>query len=77
MRLSDLQNKDVVDIVSGDRIGNVIDAEISLETGNILKLIIYNKKGFFSTLRSGEEINITWSQIKKIGSDVILIDKKL
>ena len=43
MRLSDLQNKDVVDISSGDKVGNVIDAEISNQ-GTIMKIIINDKK---------------------------------
>ena len=43
MRLSDLQNKDVVDVATGKRIGNVIDAEIEEETGSIIRLIIYDK----------------------------------
>ena len=37
MRLSDLQNKDVVDVATGKRIGNVIDAEIEEETGSMIK----------------------------------------
>ena len=74
MRLSDLQNKDVVDIKTGDRIGNVIDVEISNDTGCITKLIIYDKKGFFSMMRT-DEISISWDQIKKIGKDVILIGR--
>ena len=49
MRLSDLQNKDVVDISSGNRIGNVIDVEISSNTGNVMKIIVYDKKGLFNT----------------------------
>lgn len=77
MRLSDLQNKDVVDIATGDRIGNVIDAEISSDTGNIVKIIIYDKKGFFSMLRGGDEVSINWNQIRKIGSDVILVTKNM
>lgn len=76
MRLSDLQNKDVVDIVTGDKIGNIIDAEISADTGNIVKLIIYEKKGFLNLLRS-EEVSISWGQIKKIGSDVILVSRNM
>ena len=64
MRLSDLQNKDVVDIVTGDKIGNIIDAEISADTGGVIKLIIYEKKGFLNLLRS-EEVAISWNQIKK------------
>lgn len=74
MRLSDLQNKDVVDISSGNRIGNVIDVEISSNTGNVMKIIVYDKKGLFNMLRS-DEISISWNQIKKIGSDVILVTK--
>lgn len=76
MRLSDLQNKDVVDIVTGDKIGNIIDAEISADTGGVIKLIIYEKKGFLNLLRS-EEVAISWNQIKKIGSDVILVSRNL
>lgn len=77
MRLSDLQNKDVVDILSGERMGNVVDAEISNETGNILKIIVYDKRGFIGMLRGKDEVSISWSQIKKIGSDVILVSRKL
>lgn len=77
MRLSDLQNKDVVDLVSGEKIGNVVDVEISNETGNILKMIVYDRKGFMNLLRGNNEITITWQQIKKIGSDVILVSRNL
>lgn len=76
MRLSDLQNKDVVDIATGDRIGNVIDVQISSDTGSILKIIIYDKKGFLNMMR-GDEISISWNQIKKIGSDVILVSRNI
>lgn len=76
MRLSDIQNKDVVDITTGEKIGNIIDVEISSETGNILKMILFEKKGIISSLR-GEESYISWTQIKKIGSDVILVSRKL
>ena len=46
MRLSELQNKDVVDIMTGEKIGNISDVEISNDTGNVLKMIVYEKKGF-------------------------------
>lgn len=77
MRLSDLQNKDVVDILTGERIGNVIDVEIEGTTGNILKMIIYEKKGIINMLKGGEEVSITWPQIKKIGTDVILVSRNV
>ena len=39
MRLSDLQNKSIVSITDGKNIGNIIDAKIDEETGNIISLI--------------------------------------
>lgn len=77
MRLSELQNKDVVDMNSGEKIGNVIDAEISSDTGNILKLYVFEKKGFSRMLKNNDEQSVSWHQIKKIGADVILVAKKL
>ena len=76
MRLSDLQNKDVVDVKTGEKIGNVIDVLISEETGNILNLIIYDKKGLLNIIR-GDEVTISGNQIKKIGTDVILVNKNI
>ena len=77
MRMSELQNKDVVDMESGEKIGNVVDAEISSDTGNILKLIVFEKRGLSKMLRGIDEISVLWHQIKKIGNDVILIVKKM
>lgn len=76
MRLSDLQDKDVVDIISGERLGSIVDVEIANNTGTIEKIYIFNKKGFLNMVR-GEENVILWKQIKKIGYDVILIDKNI
>ncbi len=75
MRLSDLQNKDVVELKTGQRLGNVIDIEINDSTGSIIKIIVYDRKGFISMIRGTDEIEILWDQIKKIGSDVILVSK--
>ena len=43
MRLSDLQNKDVVDLKTGVKIGNIIDIKIDLD-GTISSLILEKKK---------------------------------
>lgn len=71
MKLSDLQDKDVISVIDGIKIGNIIDIKITL-TGEIEYLVLEKKSNkFFS---SGEEINVKWSQIKKIGEDVILVE---
>lgn len=70
MRLSDLQHKDIVSILDGKKIGNIIDVAID-ETGKMESLIISKTKIF--NLFNNNELEIKWNQISKIGEDVILI----
>lgn len=71
MRLSDLQRKDVINVNDGRKIGVIIDVNISIE-GNMTSLVV-DSGGFFSKFSSHNELEIAWSQVKKIGEDVILV----
>ena len=74
MRLSDLQNKDIVNINDGRNIGNIIDVKIDEVSGNIVSFIIEPNKNFFKFLRSDKiDTEINWKSITKIGEDVILV----
>ena len=73
MRLSEIQNKDVINLNTGMKIGNIIDIKINSETGKIESLILERKK-FSSIFNSNDEIEIYWTQINKIGEDVILVE---
>jgi len=74
LRLSDLQNKKIININSGKSIGNIMDIEV-LDTGKIESLIIEQSKNIFSLNRESE-IRLYWTDIVKIGEDVILIQKQ-
>lgn len=73
MRLSDLQNKDVVNVMDGKKIGNIIDVSINQE-GVTTGLIVEKYKFLVSMFTSNKEIEIKWNQIEKIGEDVILVN---
>lgn len=73
MRLSDLQSKDIVNINDGKRVGRIIDADITLE-GVINYLVIEERKGLRNFISQNAETNVNFSQIKRIGTDVILVD---
>lgn len=76
MNLSDLQNKEVIDIASGKRMGSIIDVIITLN-GTISKLVLEDRKmtrKLFSPAK--EDVYLNWHQIVKIGDDIILIDGK-
>lgn len=72
MRLSELQNKDVVNIIDGKKIGNIIDVSID-SNGKTVGLIVEKYK-FLVSMFTNKEIEIRWSQIEKIGEDVILVN---
>lgn len=71
MRLSDLQNKDVLNYEDGRVIGKIIDVIIT--DGKIDKLIVEKYKFLISMFTSHNEIEIPWNNISKIGEDVILV----
>ncbi|MDE5587083.1 MAG: YlmC/YmxH family sporulation protein [Bacilli bacterium] len=73
MLLSDLQRKDIVNVIDGRNVGNIIDVKVDEATGTIVSLIIEPSKNFFSFLSRGEDTEIPWKSITKIGEDVILV----
>lgn len=72
MRLSDLQNKSVINLIDGKNIGNIIDLSVN-ENGITTGLIVEKHKFIISYFTGNKEITIKWDQIEKIGEDVILV----
>ncbi len=73
MFLSDLQTKDIISTKDGRRIGRIIDAEINNQ-GQIIFLIIEEKKSLRKIMLSSNDSKIPFSNITKIGEDVILVE---
>lgn len=73
MYLSDLQTKDIISTKDGRRIGRIVDAEITT-TGEILYLIIEEKKNLRRLMSSSTDSKVSFTNITKIGEDVILVD---
>lgn len=73
MNLSDFQNKDVINIKDGKKIGNIVDARINPETGIIISFVMEPYKGVFS-FRGSNQFEVEYKNINKIGEDVILIN---
>ena len=73
MYLSELQNKDIISVISGINLGRIVDAKVD-DTGKIELLIAENNKLFKRVLKN-TEFNFTFSDILKIGTDCILVNK--
>ncbi|MGM0369973.1 MAG: YlmC/YmxH family sporulation protein [Bacillota bacterium] len=73
MRTSQLSAKDVVDISTGQRLGEIVDIDINLSAGEIEGIVIPKQSGLLNLFSSGEDIYVSWDNIHKIGEDVILV----
>ena len=72
MRLSELQQKEIVNISNGKRISMIIDVSVD-DKGYINSLILEEK---LRRKFNREEYTISWNQIIKIGDDIILVDTR-
>lgn len=74
MKISDLQAKDVINIVDGKKLGNVSDIELDLRQGKIDAIVVPQLQRMFGFFGSpGTDIIIPWRNIVKIGQDVVLV----
>ena len=71
LRLSDLQGKDMVDMLDGKKMGNIVDISINND-GSINNFMVEKKRLFI--FFSSSEVEVKWKQIEKIGEDVILVN---
>lgn len=74
MKISELQRKDIVNVNDGKVIGRIIDAIINEEDGSFEGFVIEKSKYIRSLFSTEGDITIKISQIKKLGSDVILVE---
>lgn len=72
MRLSDLQSKEIVNVIDGRNIGNIIDVKVDEKNGTIISLIV-EPKGKFMSFNKNEDTEVRWQNIERIGEDVILV----
>lgn len=74
IKISDFQSKDIINITDGKRLGKISDLELDLNQGRVRALIVPGSGRFFGMFGGGSnDVVIPWSNIVKIGVDVILV----
>jgi YlmC/YmxH family sporulation protein len=72
MLMSDLQHKDIINTADGAKIGKIIDIEVNNE--GLINYLIVGKIKIMKRFNQQGEVKITFKQIKRIGTDVILVE---
>ena len=72
--LNAMRNMEVIDILTGTKIGFIKDFKINCDDNKIISLILPGEiKSWFG---KEDEKEILWKDIIKIGTDVILVNRK-
>lgn len=80
MLLSDLAGKEIINLYDGAKLGLVGDADLDISfNGSVEAIILTSRGGGFSGFwgskdRDRELLVIPWKTVKKVGSEVIIID---
>lgn len=75
MRASELEGKEVINIINGDRLGVIQRSELVINTiTGMIEALIIIKIGVGG--REKEAITIPWREIKKISSELIIVECK-
>ena len=72
MKISELQDKTIINIRDGKNIGTISDLEIN-EQGIITCFYVLESKFFLKLFSRNTETTFKMENIKKIGEDVILV----
>lgn len=71
---SELRQKNVINVLTGRILGNVIDIAFDLRLNCLLGIIVPGSKSFFNIFSCSKQIFVPMSNICKIGEDVILVE---
>lgn len=76
MRISDLKQKEVININDCKRLGFVGDVDFDMETGCMIAIIVPGPGCICGFLGREKEYVIHFCDICQVGSDIILVDVK-
>ena len=74
MRFSELRDKEIINICSGQRLGYVCDAEIDMPAGELRALIVPGPARFFGLFGREPDYLVPKDCITRMGRDLILVD---
>lgn len=76
IKISDLRDREIVNINDGRRLGPIKDIELDLENGVIQAIVLPNYSGgrILGLFGRSEDVVVPWEKIVRIGVDVVLVE---
>lgn len=73
-KISDLVQRDIVNITDGSKLGAVKDVQIDPATGQMLALVLSGERKYFGLLNAGRDVVVPWQNVRKIGIHAVLVE---
>lgn len=77
MTLHDLSEKDVIQLKTGENLGKIDDLIFDGSEARLQAVMLRGRGHLFGLLGSDEDLEIPWTAIKTIGTDVVMVDTEL
>jgi YlmC/YmxH family sporulation protein len=76
IKISDLRDREIINILDGRRLGPIKDIVLDLEQGKINAIVLPGFAGgrFLGLFGRNDDIIIPWEKINRIGVDVVLVE---
>ncbi|GHV34117.1 hypothetical protein FACS18949_09580 [Clostridia bacterium] len=74
-RIVDLRCKEVINVCNGCRLGYPCDVEVDAVTGRVAAIIVHGPPRFWGLFGKCEEHVVLWCNVKRVGDDLILVEK--
>ena len=74
VKLSEMREKEVINIRDGAKIGFIYDFEIDLENGRVMAIVVPGTGRVLGIFGKNNDYLIDWQDIVRIGTDAILVN---
>lgn len=75
-RIVDIRGREVIDIKTGNRLGFPCDVEVNVDSGRLVAIVVPGPGRFLGMFGRSEDLIIPWDCIKRIGDDIILVERR-
>lgn len=73
MTLQELNQKDVIQTLTGENLGRIDDINFDKDTSQISSVILHGRRHLFGILGRDEDLEIAWQDVSAIGTDVVMV----
>lgn len=74
-RITELHNKEVINVSDGTRLGCVDDVEVDTHTAQLTAIVLHGRPKMLGIMGCEEDTVIPWKDIEVIGEETILVNR--